>query len=116
MVGLPTARPGIRAMSACDSGHQPRRQPIRVIPEKMLLLILFVDSTLHVLPIWRLARAATKRYRHMTEQKPQRDEDFYSRRLFVIWVIVCVLLALGSLYLLRALRDRSQLEDCFMQG
>jgi hypothetical protein len=52
----------------------------------------------------------------MTEQKPQRDEDFYSRRSFLIGVIVCVLLALGSLYLLLALRDRTQLEDCFMQG
>ena len=52
----------------------------------------------------------------MTEQKPQRDEDFYSRRSFVIGLIVCVLLALGSLYLLLALRERSQLEDCFMQG
>ena len=53
---------------------------------------------------------------NMTEQKPQRDEDFYSRRLFVIGVIVCVVLALGSLYLFLALRDRAQLEDCFMQG
>jgi hypothetical protein len=52
----------------------------------------------------------------MTEQKPPRDEDFYSRRSFVIGLIVCVLLALGSLYLLLALRARSQLEDCFMQG
>ena len=52
----------------------------------------------------------------MTEQKPPRDADFYSRRSFVIGVIVCVLLALGSLYLLLALRDRAQLEDCFMQG
>jgi hypothetical protein len=52
----------------------------------------------------------------MTAQKPQRDEDFYSRRVFVIGVIVCILLALGSLYLLLVLRDRSQLEDCFMQG
>ena len=52
----------------------------------------------------------------MTEQKPQRDEELYSRRVFVIGVIVCVLLALGSLYLLLALRERAQLEDCFMQG
>lgn len=52
----------------------------------------------------------------MTEKKPRRDEDFYSRRSFVIGVIVCVLLALGSLYLLLALRDRSRLEDCVMQG
>jgi hypothetical protein len=52
----------------------------------------------------------------MTEQNPQRDEDFYSRRLFLIGVIVCVLLALGSLYLILALRDRAQLEECFMQG
>jgi hypothetical protein len=52
----------------------------------------------------------------MTEQKPQRDQDFYSRRSFVIGLIVCVLLALGTLYLLLALRDRSQLEDCLMQG
>jgi hypothetical protein len=52
----------------------------------------------------------------MTEQKPQRDEDFYSRRVFVIGVIVCVLLALVSLYLLLELHDRSQLEDCVMQG
>ena len=52
----------------------------------------------------------------MTEQKPQRDDDFYSRRVFVIGVLVCVLLALGSLYLILALRERAQLEDCFMQG
>jgi hypothetical protein len=52
----------------------------------------------------------------MTEQKPQRDEDFYSRRLFLIGLIVCVLLALGSLYLFLKLRDSSQTEDCFMQG
>ena len=52
----------------------------------------------------------------MTEQNPQRDEDFYSRRLFMIGLIICVLLALGSLYLILALRDRAQLEDCFMQG
>ncbi len=52
----------------------------------------------------------------MTGKKPQRDEDFYSRRSFLIGLIVCVLLALGSLYLLLVLRDRSQLEDCFMQG
>jgi hypothetical protein len=52
----------------------------------------------------------------MTEQKPPRDEEFYSRRWFVIGVIVCVLLALGSLYLLLALRDRARLEECFMQG
>jgi hypothetical protein len=52
----------------------------------------------------------------MAEQKPQRDEEFYSRRMFIIGLIVCVLLALGSLYLLLVLRDRAQLEDCFMQG
>ena len=52
----------------------------------------------------------------MTERKPQRDDDFYSRRMFLIGLIVCLLLALGSLYLLLELRDRAQLEDCFMQG
>ena len=52
----------------------------------------------------------------MTEQKPQRDEELYSRRVFVSGGLVCVLLALGSLYLLLALRERAQLEDCFMQG
>jgi hypothetical protein len=52
----------------------------------------------------------------MTQQKPERDEDYYSRRMFLIGLIVCLLLALGSLFLLFALRDRSQLEDCFMQG
>jgi hypothetical protein len=52
----------------------------------------------------------------MTQQKPQRDDDYYSRRMFLIGLIVCLLLALGSLFLLFALRDRSQLEDCFMQG
>ena len=35
---------------------------------------------------------------------------------FLIGLVVCILLALGSLFLLFALRDRSQLEDCFMQG
>ena len=35
---------------------------------------------------------------------------------FLIGLLVCLLLALGSLFLLFALRDRSQLEDCFMQG
>ena len=52
----------------------------------------------------------------MTEQKPQRDDDYYSRRMFLIGLIVCLLLALGTLFLLLALHDRSQLEDCFMQG
>jgi hypothetical protein len=52
----------------------------------------------------------------MTDQKPQRDDDFYSRRLFMIGVVVCVLLALGTLYLILTLREKSQLEDCFMQG
>jgi hypothetical protein len=52
----------------------------------------------------------------MPGQKKQRDEDFYSRRSFVIGLIVCVLLALGTLYLLLTLHERSQLEDCFMQG
>jgi hypothetical protein len=52
----------------------------------------------------------------MTEKKPQRDDDYYSRRMFLIGLIVCLLLALGTLFLLFALRDRSQLEDCFMQG
>ena len=52
----------------------------------------------------------------MIEPKPQRDEDFYSRRLFMIGVVVCVLLALGTLYLILTLREKSQLEDCFMQG
>lgn len=52
----------------------------------------------------------------MTERKPQRDDDFYARRRFLIGLIVCLLLALGSLYLVLALRDRAQLEDCFMQG
>jgi hypothetical protein len=52
----------------------------------------------------------------MTDQKRQRDDDFYSRRLFLIGVVVCVLLALGTLYLILTLREKSQLEDCFMQG
>ena len=52
----------------------------------------------------------------MTEQKPQRDDDYYSRRMFLIGLIVCLLLALGTLFLILALRDRAQLEDCFMQG
>ena len=52
----------------------------------------------------------------MTEQKPQRDDDYYSRRMFLLGLIVCLLLALGTLFLLLALHDRSQLEDCFMQG
>jgi hypothetical protein len=51
-----------------------------------------------------------------TERKLQHDEDYYSRRSFLIGLIVCILLALGSLYLLFALRDTSQLQDCFMQG
>ena len=50
------------------------------------------------------------------QQQQPRDDAFYSRRLFLIGVIVCLLLALGSLYLILALRDRAQLEDCFMQG
>jgi hypothetical protein len=56
------------------------------------------------------------RHRHMTDPKPQRDEDFYSRRLFMIGVVVSILLALGTLYLILTLREKSQLEDCFMQG
>jgi hypothetical protein len=52
----------------------------------------------------------------MTDQKPQRDDDYYSRRMFLIGLVVCLLLALGTLFLILALRDRAQLEDCFMQG
>ena len=52
----------------------------------------------------------------MTEQKPQRDDDYYSRRMFLIGLVVCLLLALGTLFLILALHDRAQLEDCFMQG
>jgi hypothetical protein len=53
----------------------------------------------------------------MTEQKPQRDQDdSYSRRVFMIGVVVCLLLALGGLYLILTLRDTTQLEDCVMQG
>jgi hypothetical protein len=51
-----------------------------------------------------------------TEQKPQRDEEYYSRRAFLIGVVVCIVLALGTLYVLFALHDSSQLQDCFMQG
>jgi hypothetical protein len=51
-----------------------------------------------------------------TAQKPQRDEEYYSRRAFLIGVVVCIVLALGTLYVLFALHDSSQLQDCFMQG
>jgi hypothetical protein len=52
----------------------------------------------------------------MSEQKPERDEDYYSRRMFLIGLVVCIGLALGTLFLIFALRDNTQLEDCFMQG
>jgi hypothetical protein len=54
--------------------------------------------------------------RPVSDRKPRRDDAFYSRRVFLIGLIVCLLLALVSLYLILALRDRAQLEDCFMQG
>jgi hypothetical protein len=64
----------------------------------------------------RVGAGFVRYYRPMTQQRPERDEEYYSRRMFLIGVIVCLLLAVGSLVLVLALRDRAQLEDCFMQG
>jgi hypothetical protein len=43
-------------------------------------------------------------------------QDSYSPRAVLIGLLVCLLLVLGGLFLVYALRDTSQLQDCLMQG
>lgn len=51
----------------------------------------------------------------MSDREPG-SEDSYSPRAVLIGVIVCLLLVLGGLFLIYALRDTSQIQDCVMQG
>jgi flagellar biogenesis protein FliO len=53
---------------------------------------------------------------NMTEQEQKAAEDSHSPRSVLIGLIVILLLVLGGLYLVYALRDASRLQDCVMQG
>jgi hypothetical protein len=52
----------------------------------------------------------------MTDREPQSNQDSYSPRSVLIGLLVVLLLVLGGLYLVYALRDRANLQDCVMQG
>jgi hypothetical protein len=52
----------------------------------------------------------------MTSEDPQPKEDSYSPRMVLIGLLVVLLLTCGCLYLVYALRDASNLQDCVMQG
>jgi hypothetical protein len=52
----------------------------------------------------------------MTDPNSQEGQDSYSPRAVLIGLLVCALLVLGGLFLVYALRDTSQLQDCVMQG
>jgi hypothetical protein len=52
----------------------------------------------------------------MADRNPQENQDSYSPRAVLIGLLVCLLLVLGGLFLVYALRDTSQLQDCVMQG
>jgi hypothetical protein len=52
----------------------------------------------------------------MSQQDPQGNEDSYSPRSVLIALVVVLLLVFGGLYVVYALRDTSQLQDCVMQG
>jgi hypothetical protein len=52
----------------------------------------------------------------MTDREPQGNQDSYSPRSVLIGLLVVLLLVLGGLYLVYALRDRANLQDCVMQG
>jgi hypothetical protein len=52
----------------------------------------------------------------MKPGEPQGSEDSYSPRAVLIGLIVVLLLVCGGLYLVYALRDASNLQDCVMQG
>jgi hypothetical protein len=43
-------------------------------------------------------------------------KDTYSPRAVLIGLTVALILVLGGLYLVYALRDQSNLQDCVMQG
>jgi hypothetical protein len=52
----------------------------------------------------------------MPEQEPRTHDDTYSPRAVLLALAVILLLVFGGLYLVYALRDASQLQDCVMQG
>ena len=52
----------------------------------------------------------------MTEPEPPDSRDSYSPRAVLIALGFVLLLVLGALYLVHALRDSSNLQDCVMQG
>jgi hypothetical protein len=52
----------------------------------------------------------------MADQKSPGDQDSYSPRAVLVGLLVCLVLVLGGLLLVYALRDTSQLQDCVMQG
>jgi hypothetical protein len=52
----------------------------------------------------------------MADRNSQQSQDSYSPRAVLIGLLVCLLLVLGGLFLVYALRDTSNLQDCVMQG
>jgi hypothetical protein len=52
----------------------------------------------------------------MADRNSQKSQDSYSPRAVLIGLLVCLLLVLGGLFLVYALRDTSNLQDCVMQG
>jgi hypothetical protein len=52
----------------------------------------------------------------MSDRNSQQNQDSYSPRAVLIGLLVCLALVLGGLFLVYALRDTSQLQDCVMQG
>jgi hypothetical protein len=47
---------------------------------------------------------------------PPRDADTYAPRAVLLGLLFCLLLVFGGLYLVKTLRDTSNLQDCVMQG
>jgi hypothetical protein len=52
----------------------------------------------------------------MSDRNSRQNQDSYSPRAVLIGLLVCLALVLGGLFLVYALRDTSNLQDCVMQG
>jgi hypothetical protein len=63
-------------------------------------------------------RRRCRRYRADRGRREEilKDQDSYSPRAVLVGLLVCLLLVLGGLFLVYALRDTSQMQDCVMQG
>jgi hypothetical protein len=52
----------------------------------------------------------------MTDLGSHRRQDLRSRRAALIGLAICLLLVLGGLFLVYALKKMSDVQDCVMQG